>query len=59
MSPSFPGRLLWLLAGFAVALFAIMARLVVLQVGEHATFSALGERQRLRHIPLSATRGRP
>jgi cell division protein FtsI (penicillin-binding protein 3) len=57
MSRTYPGRLLWLLATFAVALFAIMARLVVLQVGEHATFSALGEQQRLRHIPLPATRG--
>jgi cell division protein FtsI (penicillin-binding protein 3) len=26
-------------------------------VGEHATYSALGEQQRIRHIPLPATRG--
>ena len=57
MTRAFAGRLLFLLAAFAVALVAITARLVVLQVGEHATFSALGERQRLRHIPLPATRG--
>jgi cell division protein FtsI (penicillin-binding protein 3) len=51
------GRLLFLLSIFAFALAAIVARLAVLQVGEHATFSALGEEQRIRHIRLPATRG--
>jgi cell division protein FtsI (penicillin-binding protein 3) len=41
----------------ACSLGAIVARLAVLQVGEHATFSALGEEQRLRHVRLPATRG--
>jgi cell division protein FtsI (penicillin-binding protein 3) len=50
-------RLLALLIAFSLALTAIVVRLAVLQVGEHATYSALGEQQRIRHIPLPATRG--
>ena len=51
-------RLLVLLVAFAFALAGIVGRLVVLQVGEHDTFSALGAEQRVRRFELPAARGR-
>lgn len=51
-------RLLVLLVAFAFALAGIVGRLVVLQVGEHETFSALGAEQRVRRFELPAERGR-
>jgi cell division protein FtsI (penicillin-binding protein 3) len=50
-------RLLALLVAFGLALLGILVRLTVLQVGEHETYSALGEQQRLHRITLPATRG--
>jgi cell division protein FtsI (penicillin-binding protein 3) len=50
-------RLLALLVVFGLALLGVLVRLTVLQVGEHGTYSALGEQQRLHRITLPATRG--
>jgi cell division protein FtsI (penicillin-binding protein 3) len=51
------GRLVALLIAMTLALVGVVARLVVLQVGDHQALSAAGLRQRVRPTDLPAERG--
>ena len=51
------GRLVALLGAMVLALVGVVARLVVLQVGDHRALAAQGLRQRVHPIDLPAERG--